>query len=113
MVARPRSKADWGTTPGAHIGKAVAGATGGRGKPLWLMDELVGAYSRSGDLICDPLAGFGSTLISAMRTGRRVIGSELDARAYLEAAKRASAELAQPNLTAADAPHNHEGNADR
>lgn len=53
--------------------------TSGRGKPAWLMRALVRHYSYLGDLICDPLAGYGSTLRAARDEGRRAVGSEIDA----------------------------------
>ncbi len=42
------------------------------------MQALISDYSRPQDLICDPLAGFGSTLIAAGATNRRAIGCEID-----------------------------------
>jgi hypothetical protein len=57
--------------------------TGGRGKPQWLMQSIVRDYTRENDLVCDPLAGFGSTLIAAKATGRRAIGSEIDEKIAL------------------------------
>lgn len=56
----------------------------GRGKPQWLMQALVRDYSREGDLVCDPLAGFGSTLMAAKATFRRAIGAEIDSAIALE-----------------------------
>lgn len=92
MVARPRTGefSRWGTLPGAHVGPAQAGAEGGRGKPTWLTDQLVAHYSRPNDLVCDPLAGYGGTLISALAAGRRALGCELDHDAYEEAYRRAA-----------------------
>lgn len=59
-------------------------------KPLGLMDHLVGTLSRTGDLVLDPFAGSGTTLVAAASIGRRAIGIELD-EAYCEiAAKRLS-----------------------
>lgn len=52
--------------------------SGGRGKPAWLMRALVRDYSVQADLVCDPLAGWGSTLRAALDEGRRAIGSEID-----------------------------------
>jgi hypothetical protein len=91
MVARPATAefVKWGTLPGAYVGEREAGAKSGRGKPRWLMDALVKDYSRPGDLICDPMAGYGSTLFAALRAGRRAIGTERDADAYNEAWRRA------------------------
>lgn len=60
--------------------------TSGRGKPAWLMRALVRHYSFLGDLICDPLAGYGSTLRAARAEGRRAVGSEMDEK-VAEAAK--------------------------
>lgn len=58
--------------------EASPAQTSGRGKPLWLMRALVRHYSRLGQLVCDPFAGWCSTLVAARAEGRRAIGSELD-----------------------------------
>ena len=94
VVARPRSRAfaTWGTLDGAYIGAPSREAGGGRGKPAWLLDALVRDYSRPGDLVCDPFAGWGSTLSAAVANGRRAIGSEMNADAHAEAMRR----LARP-----------------
>jgi hypothetical protein len=94
VAGRPRSKefATWGTLDGAYTGPAQRGAGGGRGKPAWLMNALVRDYTKPGDLVCDPLAGWGSTLAAAVGLGRRAIGSEVDADAFKEAQRR----LARP-----------------
>lgn len=93
MVSRPSTKAfaSWGTLDGAYTGsgKAAPGERGGgRGKPDWLMSALVRDYSRPGDLICDPFAGWGSTLAAASSLGRRAIGAEMDKDAHAEAVRR-------------------------
>lgn len=87
MVARPRSEAfsRWGTLPGAYVHNASPNASKGRGKPAELLEEIVGHYSREGDLVCDPLAGRGSTLFAALKLGRRAIGAELDPEAHAAA----------------------------
>lgn len=89
-VARPRTTAmkDWGTLPGAYVGTRQTGAGGGRGKPAWLMEALVKHYSRPGDVVCDPLAGWGSTLAAAQKLGRRPVGSEIDPEVRIEALRR-------------------------
>lgn len=101
MVSRSRTRefADWGVLDGAYVGGTEghgrAGGTersGGRGKPQWLMRALVRDYSRPGDLVCDPFAGWGSTLVAAAGLGRRAIGAECDPNAHAEATKR----LARP-----------------
>lgn len=98
IVARPSTRefAGWGTLPGAYVGPREAGAKGGRGKPRWLLDALVRDYSRPGDLVCDPLAGYGGTLVSALLQHRRAIGAEVDQAAVDEAFKRANALNEEP-----------------
>lgn len=64
-----------GTLPGAYTGSReklhMAGA-----KPLWLMDQLIADYTRPCDVVCDPCAGSGTTLLAAVRAGRIAIGAE-------------------------------------
>ncbi|MGY5129228.1 DNA-methyltransferase [Streptomyces nigrescens] len=56
-------------------------------KPVPLIAELIESSSRHGELVLDPFAGSGSTLVAAVLTGRRAIGCELDER-YVEVARR-------------------------
>jgi hypothetical protein len=98
-VARPRRKpfSRWGTLPGGYKGSVgkkerAAGIVGG--KPLWAMRELVRAYSRPGDLVCDPCAGGGTTLIAAYLEGRRAVGAEIKPAHYRHAMARLARELA-------------------
>lgn len=85
VVARPRTGEDrrgrlfskWGTLPGAYVINAERASHIG-GKPLALMEALIRDYTRPGDLVCDPCAGYGTTLAAAIRNGREAIGSELD-----------------------------------
>jgi len=51
-----------------------------------------------GSLILDPFMGSGTTLIAAIRTGRRAIGIEIDERHFRTAVERVKRELAQPTL---------------
>lgn len=94
VVGRPRRHpyASWGTLPGGYTGSPSPDASGGRGKPRWLTDALVRDYTCTGDLVCDPFAGLGTTLASAVAYRRRAIGAECDESAYREAVRR----LAQP-----------------
>lgn len=92
VVARPASLRNWGTLPGAYVGHpfepgqntARAGRRSGvvGSKPLWLMRALVRDYTRPGDLVCDPCAGGGTTLIAALTEGRRAAGAEMDEAHY-------------------------------
>lgn len=96
MVSRPRERRfqSWGSLPGAYVPPLAAGGTANTdriikgGKPLWLMQQLVQHYSRPGDLICDPCAGGGTTLLAAAIEGRRAIGAEMDPVTYAKAQKR-------------------------
>lgn len=95
IVARPRHKpfSCWGSLPGGYVPPpSVVASHGDRvikgGKPLWLMRALVRDYSRPGDLIVDPCAGGGTTLIAARMEGRRSIGAERDPATFELARKR-------------------------
>ncbi|MPM49568.1 DNA adenine methyltransferase YhdJ [bioreactor metagenome] len=57
-------------------------------KPVGLLANLITAVTKPGDLIVDPFAGSGSTLIAAHKTGRRFIGIELDDEHYEKAQRR-------------------------
>lgn len=92
VVARPKTREfqRWGTLDGAYVlppGFAERGLVTGA-KPPWLMRSLVRDYSRPGDLVCDPCAGGGTTLLAAAQTGRRALGSELDPVTHAKALKR-------------------------
>jgi site-specific DNA-methyltransferase (adenine-specific) len=47
-------------------------------KPLGLLTEMIENSSQPGDLVVDPFPGSGSTLVAAMRSGRRALGIELN-----------------------------------
>ena len=77
----------WGSLPGfyrtviernAHIG----------GKPLALMRAIIRDYTRRGDIVCDPCAGYGTTLLAALIEGREAIGAEIDPETFDVAVKR-------------------------
>ena len=48
-------------------------------KPIGLMQQLVEAVTKPGDVILDPFVGSGTTAVAAKSLGRRYIGIELDA----------------------------------
>ena len=107
MVSRPRRDpySTWGTLPGAYVLPPGQGGTlpvvGG--KPLWLMEQLVRDYSRTGDLVCDPCCGAGTTLVAALRLGRQVIGGDIDPEhAALAAEWCKHPERPAPTLTASE-----------
>ena len=88
VVARPRHApySKWGALSGGFVmPKGLTEAEDKReigGKPVWLMRELVKEYSREGDLICDPCAGWSTTGVAALKEGRRFIGSEIRQEAF-------------------------------
>lgn len=63
-------------------------------KPVSLLADLITAVTKPGDLILDPFAGSGSTLVAAKKTGRRFIGIELDDE-YFEKAQRRIEEVVE------------------
>lgn len=67
-------------------------------KPTGLMAYLLQTYANAGDLVLDPFAGSGSTGVAAIATGRRFIGSEIDAGYHAIASTRLKAAAAQPRL---------------
>ena len=64
-------------------------------KPLALVNRFIALHSMPGDVVLDPFAGSGTTLVAAKQLGRRAIGIELD-KAHCE---RAVERLSQAALT--------------
>jgi SAM-dependent methyltransferase/acyl carrier protein len=56
--------------------------------PESIVERYIARYSRPGDLVLDPFAGFGSTLVVAERLGRRACGIELDPERHARASAR-------------------------
>lgn len=103
IVARPRSKDFMGgwTRDGAYSGPPGHESGGGRGKPAWLMNALVRDYTKPGELVSDPFAGYGGTLAAALANGRRAIGAEVDPDAFAEAQRRLARPLQHDLFTGA------------
>lgn len=57
-------------------------------KPLALLRRVVETFSRPGDLVIDPFAGSGTTLVAADQLGRNWIGVDTGATAMKVAAER-------------------------
>ena len=57
-------------------------------KPDALLRHLILSFTRRGDLVLDPTAGSGSTLVAAKQLGRRFVGFETDAVTVVRARKR-------------------------
>lgn len=90
VVSRPKGApfATWGSLPGGYCftthgtrsNEEQANYIGG--KPISLMRALVRDYSRPGDTVCDPCAGWGTTPVAARAEGRSYLASEMDPAAY-------------------------------
>lgn len=57
-------------------------------KSVDIITPLVRAFSKPGDLVCDPFAGSGSTCVAAALSGRNYLGIELDERHCRHASSR-------------------------
>lgn len=85
----------WTDVPGASTAKHPAPF------PEELSQRLIRMFSFAGDTVLDPFLGTGTTIISAMRTGRNSIGVELDPKYARLAYDRARKEVLQPRGTGA------------
>lgn len=56
-------------------------------KPVELLEKLIEIFTDPGDVVIDPVAGSGSTLIAAENTGRKWHGFEIKKDFYLSATK--------------------------
>jgi site-specific DNA-methyltransferase (adenine-specific) len=57
-------------------------------KPVELMRRLIESTTKPNDLILDPFAGSGTTLVAALQSGRRYIGVEISPHHYETAQRR-------------------------
>lgn len=71
-------------------------------KPIEAMIQLIGRFTSPGDLLLDPFAGSGTTGVAALKTGRRAILIEKDAR-YIPVIERRIAEARTPLFDAIEA----------
>lgn len=67
-------------------------------KPIALMEVLIKQSSNVGDVVLDPFAGGGSTLIAAKRLERQYIGFEIDKQYYDMANRRLTQEPQQMSM---------------
>jgi len=67
-------------------------------KPRKLIERIVRASSREGDLVLDPFCGSGTTVVVANRLRRNVLGFEIDKDMADKANQRVIAEAAQVEL---------------
>lgn len=89
MVSRTKAQSRWGTLPGGYLAQE-----GWRdreymgGKPVKLMEAIVGDYSRKGDLVLDPFMGSGTTGVACVKLGRRFVGCEINPESFDKAVER-------------------------
>ncbi|WP_419857813.1 DNA-methyltransferase [Candidatus Palauibacter irciniicola] len=70
--------------------------------PLEIAHRLISMFSFVGDLVLDPFAGTGTTLVAAARLGRNALGNEIDPDYIRYAASRMHAEadlFSRPTVT--------------
>ncbi len=96
VVSRPKTREfqRWGTLRGAYVYTGHGDRVVMGGKRLDAMRDLVSDYTRTGDLVIDPCAGGGTTLVAARMEGRRSIGAEMMPEHY-DIARRRLAHLPQ------------------
>lgn len=109
MMSRSKALYRWGVRPGAYVGSPRDKGMG-RGrrivvgmKPLWLMQAIIGDYTKPDQVVLDPFAGGCTTGIAARSMGRRAILIEAREEVCAAAALRleATANLPAPELAAA------------
>ena len=96
MVARPRHApfSRWGSLPCWYLSSVQRGTGVVGAKPVALMEAIIADYTKPGDLVVDPFAGSGSTLIAARRQGRQAVGCEIDPDTYERTRDRLDGSLA-------------------
>lgn len=86
---------DMGTTNCLSVPNIIGKKLHPTEKPIALMEVLIRNSSNVGDVVLDPFAGGGSTLIAAKRLERQYIGFEIDEQYYDIANKRLTQEPQQ------------------
>jgi site-specific DNA-methyltransferase (adenine-specific) len=68
-------------------------------KPLALLDRILRASSDPGDLVLDPFAGSGTTVLAAIRLRRSAIGCELSGESLSLSLRRICSDLVQVEVS--------------
>lgn len=66
-------------------------------KPVPLLERLIELFTDKGDVVIDPTAGSGTTLLAAANMGRRAYGFEIKKQFYNDAKDKVLRRI-QPNL---------------
>ena len=85
---------DWETDNKSHLYKKIHPTQ----KPIKLLEKLIYIFTDEGDVVIDPVAGSGSTLIAANNINRRAYGFEIKKDFYNEAKEWIELSKAQQNL---------------
>ena len=56
-------------------------------KPVLLIEKLIKIFTNEGDVVIDPVAGSGTTLLAAQNTGRKGYGFEIKKGFHMDATK--------------------------
>jgi site-specific DNA-methyltransferase (adenine-specific) len=67
-------------------------------KPVGIFAPLLEAFTKPGDVVLDPFAGSGSTLVAARDMGRHFFGIELDETHHRTASTRLASKFNQPGV---------------
>ena len=70
-------------------------------KPVALLERILLASTNEGDLVLDPFAGSGTTLLAALRLRRRAVGCELSAEFLTLSIRRVCSNLVQLQISVA------------
>lgn len=99
VCGRTSALKKWGTLPGGYIaGEGWKDKEHMGGKPLKLMMSVLADYSRFGEVVCDPCLGGGTTIVAAVKSGRRGVGIERDPKTFDKACRRIAAALTEPDM---------------
>ena len=99
ICSRTKALKKWGTLPGGYVaGEGWKDKEHMGGKPLKLMQLILGDYSKPGETVCDPCMGGATTLIACMKMRRNGVGIELDPDTFDKACRRIDEATRQPDL---------------
>jgi site-specific DNA-methyltransferase (adenine-specific) len=66
-------------------------------KPVSILKKIIEIFTDEGDVVIDPVAGSGSSLVAAIQSNRKAYGFEIKKNFYADAKKWIESELARAN----------------
>lgn len=75
-------------------------------KPVPVLEYLINLFTDEGDVVIDPVAGSGATLLAAAQCNRKSFGFEIKKNFYKEAKEMLSKNI-EPKLFALKSRNNH------